>query len=272
MIRAVAANKSASFSLLQVALPGKPPRNIGIFLLDREGGQLYKKMRRGWESIAGPENVEILERLDEDFEIKIEELGGDAFLHSLEDSLSNFLLITERSDVKVSDFETALNRLFEEHVQRTEVIPFITHVPRYSLRAAATKFGEDMEVEAEGWTPAPERMKLSRHMFAARVVGRSMEPLIPDGSLCLFRAAVMGSRQGKRLLIQRMGATDSSAEFTVKVYTSRKVQTDDGQWGHISITMKPLNPEFEAMVFGPEDEHRRFRVIAEFMQVLEEPA
>jgi hypothetical protein len=216
--------------------------------------------------------VEILELLDEDLETKIEELGAEAFLHSLEDSLSNVLLITERSEVTVSDFDTALKRLFEEHVQRTEVIPFITHVPIYSLRAAATKFGEDMEVEAEGWASAPERLKLSRHMFAARVVGRSMEPLIPDGSLCLFRAAVVGSRQGKRLLIQRMGATDSSAEFTVKVYTSRKLETAEDEWSHVSITMKPLNPEFEAMVFGPEDEHRRFRVIAEFVQVLEEPA
>src|SRR5579863_200241 len=204
MIRAVAANKSANFSLLQLALPGKSPRNIGIFLLDIEGGRLYKKLRRGWESIAGPEEVEILERLDEDFGAKIEELGGEPFLRSLEDSLSSSLLITDRSEVMVSDFQTALNRLFEEHVQKTEVIPFITHVPLYSLRAAATKFGEDMEVEAEGWTPAPERLKLDRHMFAARVVGRSMEPLIPDGSLCLFHAVVVGSRHGKRLLIQRM--------------------------------------------------------------------
>jgi SOS-response transcriptional repressor LexA len=108
-------------------------------------------------------------------------------------------------------------------------------------------------------------------MFAARVVGRSMEPLIPDGSLCLFHAAVTGSRQGKRLLIQRLGASDSSAEFTVKTYTSKKAETGEDQWGHVSITLKPLNPEFEAMVFGPEDEHRRFRVIAEFVQVLEEP-
>ena len=272
MLRAVVANKSASFCLLQVALPGKSPRNIGIFLLDTQGGRLYKKLRRSWESIAGPEDVEILERLDEDFENKIEEMGGERFLGSLEDCLSNFLLITGRSPVMVSDFQTALNRLFEEHVQRTEVIPFITHVPLYSLRAAATKFGEDMEVEAEGWTPAPERVKLDRHMFAARVVGRSMEPLIPDGSLCLFHAAVVGSRQGKRLLIQRMGATDSSAEFTVKVYTSKKLDTPEGEWGHVSITMKPLNPEFEPMVFGPDDEHRRFRVIAEFVQVLKEPA
>jgi phage repressor protein C with HTH and peptisase S24 domain len=272
MIRAVGGSKSANFSLLQLALPGKSPRNIGIFLLDIEGGRLYKKLRRGWESIAGPEDVEILERLDEDFDNKIEEMGGERFLSSFEETLSNFLLITPRSQVSVSDFQTALNRLFEEHVQRTEVIPFITHVPLYSLRAAATKFGEDMEVEAEGWTPAPERLKLDRHMCAARVVGRSMEPLIPDGSLCLFHAVVVGSRQGKRLLIQRMGATDSSAEFTVKIYTSRKVRISEDQWEHISITMKPLNPEFEAMVFGPDDEHRRFRVIAEFVQVIEEPA
>ncbi len=272
MTRAEPPDKSAKFSLLQLALPGKPTTNIGIFLLDTASGRLHKKLRRDWNSIADPENVEILELLDDDFETKIGEQGGEQFLLGLEDTLSNVLLVTRRGEVNVSDFEVALNRLFEEHVKRTEVIPFITHVPVYSLRAAATKFGEDMEVESEGWARAPERMKLNRHMFAARVVGRSMEPLIPDGSLCLFHAAVVGSRQGKRLLIQRLGATDSSAEFTVKVYTSQKVEAGEDQWRHVLITMKPLNPEFEPMVFGPEDEHRQFRVIAEFVKVLEESA
>ena len=45
----------------------------------------------------------------------------------------------------------------------------------------------------------------------------------------------------------------------------------EDEWGHISITLEPLNPKFEAMHFGPEDEHRKFRVIAEFVEVLEEP-
>ncbi len=271
MARPLAANKPAKYSLLQMALPGESPRNIGIFLLDTATGQLYKKLRRDWSAIAGPESVEILERLDEDFKIKIDELGGDVFLQGLEDSLSNFLLINDRQDVSVSNFETALNRLFEEHVQRTEVIPFVSHVPLYSLRAAATKFGEDMEVEAQGWVRAPERLKLDRNMFAGRVVGRSMEPVIPDGSLCLFRGSVVGSRQNKRLLIQRMGVTDSTAEFTVKKYTSKKVHSGEDEWQNVSILLTPLNPEFEAMKFGPEDEKRQFRVIAEFVQVLEEP-
>jgi SOS-response transcriptional repressor LexA len=271
MNRAAPPTKSAKFSVLQLAQPAESPRNIGIFLLDVAADRLYKKLRRDWSAIAGPEGVEILELLNEDFDVKMAEMGGDAFLQSLEDTLSNTLLITDRGAVNVSDFEKALDRLFEEHVKRTEVIPFVTHVPLYSLRAAATKFGEDMEVEGEGWVLAPERLKLDRNMFAARVVGRSMEPLIPDGSLCLFRASVVGSRQNKRLLIQRIGSSDSSAEFTVKKYTSKKAPTGEDQWRHTSIHLIPLNPEFEAMEFGPEDEHRQFRVIAEFVQVLEEP-
>jgi phage repressor protein C with HTH and peptisase S24 domain len=271
MARAPAANKPAKYSLLQMALPGESPRNIGIFLLDTATDRLYKKLRHDWSTIADAEQVEILELLDEDFAVKIDDMGGDAFLRSLEDTLSNFLLIEKRRDVNVvSNFETVLNRLYEAHVQRTEVIQFVTHVPLYSLRAAATKFGEDMEVEVEDWVRAPERLKLDRNMFACRVVGRSMEPLIPDGSLCLFRGSVVGSRQNKRLLIQRMGVTDSSAEFTVKTYTSKKVSSGEDQWRHVLIILTPLNHEFDAMEFGPEDEHRQFRVIAEFIQVLEE--
>src|SRR5437870_5332982 len=264
-------SQPANFSLLQLALPAKAPLNIGILLLNTATDRLYKKLRQDWSTIADPANVEVLELLDEDFEARIGEMGGEAFLHSLEDTLSNTLLITDRREVEVSDFRIALDRLFEEHVQRTEVIPFVSHVPLYSLRAAATKFGEDMEVEAQGWVRAPERLKLDRNMFAGRVVGRSMEPVIPDGSLCLFRGSVVGSRQNKRLLIQRMGVTDSTAEFTVKKYTSKKVHSGEDEWQNVSILLTPLNPEFEAMKFGPEDEKRQFRVIAEFIQVLEEP-
>jgi len=49
--------------------------------------------------------------------------------------------------VSVSNFDGRSSACTKSNVERTEVIPFITHVPLYSLRAAATKFGEDMEVE-----------------------------------------------------------------------------------------------------------------------------
>ncbi len=42
-------------------------------------------------------------------------------------------------------------------------------------------------------------------MFVARIAGQSMEPKIPDGSLCVFRHGVTGSRQGRLVLVERLG-------------------------------------------------------------------
>jgi len=58
-----------------------------------------------------------------------------------------------------------------------------------SIRAAAGGFGSDMANQAEAWVDvdSPGRKGLSDDLFLARIEGRSMEPDIPDGSVCLFR-------------------------------------------------------------------------------------
>jgi phage repressor protein C with HTH and peptisase S24 domain len=58
--------------------------------------------------------------------------------------------------------------------------PFVTHLPVYSLAAAAGRFGHGQAVSEEGWVQVNGR-RLDENMFVARVVGRSMEPMIPDG-------------------------------------------------------------------------------------------
>jgi len=253
------------YLIVELALPGGPQRNIGVLLRDAESGQVYSKIRKEWQDVGDPEEAEWLEALDEDFEAKILEMGGDGFLQHLEDSLSNALRLSERTSVGVDDFERTLARLYEEHVEAEQAQPFITHLPLYSLRAAATKFGEDHEVEAEGWVKAPPKLRLTPDMFVAHVVGRSMEPRIPDGSLCVFRAGVVGSRQGKLVLVERYGTTETSARYTIKKYTSKKVQSSEGEWEHASVRLEPLNPEFD----GFELKEGEARVIAEFIQVLE---
>jgi hypothetical protein len=105
-------------------------------------------------------------------------------------------------------------------------------------------------------------------MFVARVVGRSMEPRIPDGSLCVFRKGVVGSRSGKLVLVERFGVTETSARYTIKKYTSdkgKKPQPEEGEWEHAWVRLEPLNKEFE----GFELKEGEARVIAEFIQVLE---
>jgi phage repressor protein C with HTH and peptisase S24 domain len=167
--------------------------------------------------------------------------------------------------VAVDAFSRVLDRLYDEHVDQLAVEPFHTHVPLYSLRAAAGYLGEEMPSEPEDWVRAPEGMRLAPDLFVAHVVGQSMEPRIPDGSLNLFRFHPAGSRQNKILLIQRFGELDETARYTVKKYTSTKVSTGEDQWRHEQIRLEPLNPEYQAWDVGPED----FAVVAEWICVIE---
>jgi Peptidase S24-like len=270
----IATGRMCQFSILSLALPGHPATPAGILLFDPSDNQLQLKLRDDWEALGVDEDdEEYLAALEDDFHLRIREMGSEAFLLSLEDSLSGLLRISDREPVAVTNAPRALQRLFDQFVD-ARVRKYVTHLPLYSLRAAATKFGEDEEVEELEWLRAPEGVRLTDGMFVAQVVGRSMEPLIPDGSYCIFRAPVVGSRQGRRLLIQEMKAAGSSSAFTVKRYTSRKRQTShddmgDAEWHHESIRLEPLNSQFEAFDLAPDVFESRYRVIAEFVQVLD---
>jgi len=265
----IAAGRMCRFSILSLALPGYPVTPAGVLLLDPETGELVFKLREEWEALGADEDdVEYLAALEDDFRLRIQELGGERFLESLEDSLSGILRISDREAVAVINPNRTLQRLFEAHVD-AQVRRYITHLPFYSLRAAATRFGEDAEVEELDWLRAPDGLRLSDGMFIAQVVGRSMEPLIADGSLCVFRAPVIGSRSGRRLLIQELRAAGSEGAFTIKRYTSRKSKTSEYEWQNEAIRLEPLNPEFQAFELTPDEFESRYRVIAEFVRVLE---
>jgi len=165
----------------------------------------------------------------------------------------------------VDAFSRVVDRLYGEHVEKLAVEPYRTHVPLYSLEAAAGGLGEEMPSEAEDWVRAPEGMRLDPYLFVAHVVGNSMEPRIPNGSLNLFRFHPAGSRQNKILLIQRFGVLDETARYTVKKYTSRKVSTGEDEWHHEQIRLEPLNPEYQAWDVEPTD----FAVVAEWVCVIE---
>jgi SOS-response transcriptional repressor LexA len=76
---------------------------------------------------------------------------------------------------------------------------------------------------------------------------------------------VKGTRQGKRLLIEKFDESDFAGRYTVKRYTSRKTQLSEDEWAHETIRLEPLNPEFQAFDLSPD----AFRVIGEFVEVLE---
>jgi SOS-response transcriptional repressor LexA len=258
------AKKRAFWSLLEVARPGERVVPFGILLADEETDELTLRLREPecFEDL-GEQEADFLAHLANDLRQKSREGGAAHLLDALEDSLSHYLRIGDRTAIAYSgDTQRLADRLFDEHVD-AEIRPFVTHLPLYGLRAAATRFGEGMESEQEGWLRTPPRLRLTEGMFVARVVGRSMEPLIADGSLCVFRAPVTGSRQGRVVLIEKFGESDFASRYTVKRY-ARHGARDESAEREAPIRLEPLNPEFEAF----ELEGDQFRVIAEFVQVL----
>src|SRR4029453_6081184 len=101
-------------------------------------------------------------------------------------------------------------------------------------RGAAGGFGEPPALDAGewDWVEGGSGRRLTPGMFVAQVVGRSMEPAIPDGSYCLFRGPVAGTRSGKTGLVRLRDCVDpeSGERFTVKRYESEKVGSDEGGW------------------------------------------
>jgi hypothetical protein len=257
------ATQSAQLFVLTLEVPGGESVNAGILLLDPAMNALHVRLRRDWDLVA-PEEAEVLEALQDDLETKSAEMGGSRLLDYLGTTLSNTLRISEPREAIVEDFERGLARLYKQHVD-PKPQPFRTHLPRYTLAVAAGKFLDNEEISEDGWEEAPVGLRLHDNMFVACIVGQSMEPRIPDGSLCVFRSGVTGSRQGKLVLVEYLGG-GTNDRYTVKRYFSDKAQREDGSWAHERVHLEPLNPEFDTWDLDPEED--RLRVIAEFVQVL----
>ena len=151
---------------------------------------------------------------------------------------------------------------------------YMNCVPLIPLRAAAGAFSDPQNIVDDefAWAVVEAKSRLRRGMFVAQVVGKSMEPAIPDSAYCLFRAPVEGTRQGKTVLVQMRDSTDpeSGQSYTVKRYQSEKA-SDGDSWRHEKITLKPVNTDFEPIVMTGADEGQ-LQVVAEVVEVLGESA
>lgn len=146
-----------------------------------------------------------------------------------------------------------------------EEVKYVDYLPLYSLKAACGAFGAWQVVEDAGWIKAEGFGKLNRSMFIVKAVGKSMEPTIPDGSLCVFRANVVGSRNNKIVLVQHSDYFDAENEgsYSIKKYTSEKAyDKETGEWVHERIILKPINRVYEPILL---DGNEQFMVIGEFM-------
>ena len=175
-----------------------------------------------------------------------------------------------RSDSS-GDSEEAPRRPRIELVTPTPESRYKTCVPLVPLKADAGGFDnphESLRGWNREWVELDVAWVLREGMFVAQVVGKSMEPRIPDGSYCLFTSPVSGSRQGRTVLVRVPDEIEAQTgeRFTVRRYRSRKTEDENG-WRHVEIRLEPVNHEFEPIMISADDE-ADVEVLAEMSRVL----
>jgi len=101
-------------------------------------------------------------------------------------------------------------------------------IPLYDFYAAAGNFSEMQSEKDYTLIEGPENS--NNDYFACQIIGESMNRVIPNGSICLFKTSNLGFNNGKVLLIENMDFRyqEFNSAFTIKTYSSEKVITEEG--------------------------------------------
>lgn len=141
-------------------------------------------------------------------------------------------------------------------------------VPYYDLEIAAGNFSEQQSIQNLQYIEIPN-LTNRQDYFVCKVVGESMNKIIPNGSLCLFKKYFGGSRNGLITLVEssEIFDTDFGANYTVKEYNSKKTYDEEG-WQHQEISLKPISTESFEIITLRDEETSNFKVIGVFERVL----
>jgi len=140
----------------------------------------------------------------------------------------------------------------------------------YNFYAAAGSFSEMQSEKYFTIIDMPERYSNRDDYFACKIVGESMNRVIPNGSICLFKKYNGGSRNGKIVLVENLDYQDPdfNSAFTIKTYSSEKIISEDS-WEHTSIVLRPnsFDSRYENIVIKEED-GTSMRIVGEFIEVI----
>lgn len=142
-------------------------------------------------------------------------------------------------------------------------------IPFYDLEIAAGSFSELQLVEDIRYIELEDAIPNQERYFACRVVGESMNKIIPNGSICLFEKYTHGSRNGLITLVEMTDFIDADfgSNYTVKEYSSKKITTEDN-WRHEEITLFPKSTLDYAPIVLRDEETISLKVIGFFVKVL----
>ncbi len=178
----------------------------------------------------------------------------------VESTIYNYLT---SSDVhNISSSKSLNQQIINEH-------KLINPIPLYNFYAAAGTFSEIQSEKDYTLIEGPKN-NANGDYFACKIVGESMNRVIPNGSICLFKPYTGGSRNGKIVLVENIDIQDQdfNSAFTIKTYSSEKVITDEG-WEHTSIVLRAnsFDNSYKNIVIN-EENGAEMRVVGEFISII----
>jgi len=146
----------------------------------------------------------------------------------------------------------------------------INVIPLYNFYAAAGSFSEMQSQKDFSMIEVSNNYNFD-DFFTCKVIGESMNKVIPNGAICLFKKYTGGSRNGKIVLVENFDYQDPdfNSAFTIKTYSSEKIVNENG-WKHTSIVLRPnsYDDNFKNLIIT-EDNGAEMRVIGEFVRIIE---
>jgi uncharacterized protein len=194
------------------------------------------------------------------------------FIYACNAGLRNYLKQHIETYKTSSSIEAAKTNTSFRIIPFENVKPYVNAIPLVDISVAAGPFSDMQSPSEHTWIEPPVHVSAQKGHFVCKVVGESMNKVIPNGSYCLFKQDNGGSRNGKIVLVQSTDIQDSEfgSGYTVKEYHSKK-RISDEDWKHDTITLKPLTTsEDHSEIVLLEDELIDFKVIGIFVKVLEQ--
>lgn len=199
---------------------------------------------------------------------------------SVQDSLYNYIIdnkidaYTPRLNSDVKNSEIIINNkkvVVEQKLPENNIFRLQNSIPLYNFYAAAGAFSEMQPEKDFSYINLPDKYKFNKDYFACKIVGESMNRVIPNGSICLFKIYSGGSRNGKIVLVENFDYQDPdfNSAFTIKTYSSKKIVSEDN-WVHSSIVLRPnsYDKNYKDIVID-EDNGATMKVVGEFVEVLD---
>jgi len=143
-------------------------------------------------------------------------------------------------------------------------------IPFYDFYAAAGTFSEIQSGKEYSLLNCKGIDNTDNKYFACRIVGESMNRVIPNGSVCLFKKYEAGTRNGKIVLVESRDIQDPdfNSAFTIKTYSSQK-SIGENDWAHTTITLSPnsVDSKYKPITIHADDSSE-LRVIGEFVRII----